>query len=109
MHVVGAFNWPVAEACCAQQFFPDTISTDMHTVRYLLLTCFFFLPLKIGTPKFWGKKKYAQKKDDHERPSLRPADGHDKVLAFRNALEGRGQGDDVSSGRAMCVCESVKI
>ena len=33
-HGMGSFNWTVAEICAAEDFWPDTISTDMHS-----LTC----------------------------------------------------------------------
>ena len=33
-HGMGSFNWTVAEICAAHGFWPDTISTDMHS-----LTC----------------------------------------------------------------------
>jgi dihydroorotase len=33
-HGMGSFSWTVAEICAAQGFWPDTISTDMHS-----LTC----------------------------------------------------------------------
>ncbi|MBV7339987.1 amidohydrolase family protein [Chloroflexi bacterium TSY] len=33
-HGMGAFNWTVAEICAAEGFWPDLISTDMHS-----LTC----------------------------------------------------------------------
>ena len=33
-HGMGSFNWTVAEICAAHDFWPDTISTDMHS-----LTC----------------------------------------------------------------------
>ena len=30
-HGMGSFSWRVAEVCCQNNFFPDTISTDLHT------------------------------------------------------------------------------
>ncbi len=33
-HGTGAFNWTVAEICAAEEFWPDVISTDLHS-----LTC----------------------------------------------------------------------
>ena len=33
-HGMGAFNWTVAEICAARNFWPDAVSTDMHS-----LTC----------------------------------------------------------------------
>ena len=30
-HGMGAFNWTVGEICAAEGFWPDTISTDLHT------------------------------------------------------------------------------
>ena len=30
-HGMGAFNWTVAEICSAKDFWPDTISTDLHS------------------------------------------------------------------------------
>ena len=33
-HGMGSFAWPVAEACIAQGFWPDTISTDLHSLNH---------------------------------------------------------------------------
>ena len=30
-HGAGSFDWTIAEVCAAQGFWPDTISTDLHT------------------------------------------------------------------------------
>ena len=35
-HGAGSFLWPVASAAMTQQFFPDTISTDMHAASILI-------------------------------------------------------------------------
>ena len=32
-HGMGSFSWPVAELCAQQQFWPDTISTDIHSLN----------------------------------------------------------------------------
>ncbi|MBT5709104.1 MAG: amidohydrolase family protein [Verrucomicrobia bacterium] len=32
-HGMGSFSWPVAEACARQGIWPDTISTDIHSLN----------------------------------------------------------------------------
>ncbi len=33
-HGMGAFNWPVGEICASEGFWPDVISTDMHSFTH---------------------------------------------------------------------------
>ena len=98
-HGMGAFNWTVVEICAAEDFWPDTISTDLHSLThegpaYDLPTVMTRL-LHVGMPL----------KDIIERTTVTPA----RAIGWENRIGTLGVGREADVAVLSCTDVDLEL